>query len=83
MARSNWCPPAGSTIAVTAMLERPPPSLATTFCFSNDRGVRLVKGLCCPHCGRELTATDDIVTDLFGSVVIECSACDLQILAVS
>lgn len=61
----------------------PPPALATSFAFDGDYAIRLVKGLRCPHCQRELTASDDIGCDLFGGVVIECSGCDLQILAVS
>jgi predicted RecB family nuclease len=43
------------------LIKPPPPSFATTFSFSNDRAVRLVKGVRCPHCRRELTATDDIL----------------------
>jgi hypothetical protein len=63
------------------LIKPPRPPLATTFKFDGDHAIRLVKGLRCPNCQREFMA-DDVGTDL-GGVVITCSGCDLQILAVS
>jgi hypothetical protein len=67
------------------MLTKPQttPRPATSFAHTGDYKVRLATGIACPHCERELTATD-IVADfaIEPAVQIVCPACHRDILIV-
>jgi transcription elongation factor Elf1 len=60
----------------------PKPVTATSFAFARNYAVRLATGIKCPHCGRELRATDITVDDFAGTTKIVCQSCHQDALVI-
>ena len=63
------------------MLSKPPSaSPATTFSLSGNRQVRLARSLPCPHCGRELRASDVVIGANHTALI--CDGCHQDVVTI-